>query len=51
MKLSCFTYEAIWINRKGNQEANALSKTPVDQPTDEDQIDEEFWKVWIFYDE
>jgi len=45
MKLSCFTYKALWIDGKSNQEADALSRAPVDQPTKEDEIDEQFEEV------
>ena len=41
MKLNGFTFEAFWVAGKDNVEADALSRSPVCQPTEEDEIDEE----------
>ena len=40
MKLDGFTFEAHYIAGKDNIEADALSRAPVNQPTEEDEIDE-----------
>ena len=41
MKMDGFTFEAFHVPGKENIEADALSRAPVNQPTEEDEIDEE----------